>query len=180
MCPPHSIALGGIYVASLLLSFEQPPVPLREGETNSADLASMLNQHTEWEDKYKTKAQDLVVRFSILLVIIHTHEHSFKDIAHIFLDLLVAYTQSSSTSSANTAIHTILSLSSSHSRQTTSPAFSPPTPAPTFRDVPLQRRPAHSPQDFMRQTEDSPRKRRPCECGRAEYGKYRSRKCQCQ
>ena len=59
MYPPHSIALGSIYVASLLLSFEQPPVPLREGETSSADLASMLNQHTEWEDKYKTKAQDL-------------------------------------------------------------------------------------------------------------------------
>ena len=55
MYPPHSIALGSIYVASLLLSFEQPP----EGETSSADLASMLNQHTEWEDKYKTKAQDL-------------------------------------------------------------------------------------------------------------------------
>ena len=59
MYPPHSIALGSIYVASLLLSFEQPLVPLREGETSSADLTSMLNQHTEWEDKYKTKAQDL-------------------------------------------------------------------------------------------------------------------------
>ena len=59
MYPPHSIALGSICIASLLLSFEQPPVPFREGETSNADLASMLNQHTEWEDKYETKAQDL-------------------------------------------------------------------------------------------------------------------------
>jgi len=83
MYPPHSIALGSIYIASLLLSFEQPPVPLREGETSSADLASMLNQHTEWEDKYKTKAQDLdgafllslgdYIPMNILSKILHTH-----------------------------------------------------------------------------------------------------------
>ena len=48
-----------IYVASLLLSFEQPPLLVREGEASSSDLASLLNQHAEWEDKYKTKAQDL-------------------------------------------------------------------------------------------------------------------------
>jgi len=84
MYPPHSIALGSIYLSSLLLSFEQPPLPTKEGETSPAEMVSMLNQHSNWESKFKTKAEDL------------------DDIAHTFLDLLITYTQSSSNTSPST------------------------------------------------------------------------------
>jgi CTD kinase subunit beta len=59
MYPPHSIALGSIYLSSLLLSFEQPPLPSKEGERSPTELAGILNQHLNWEAKFKTKAEDL-------------------------------------------------------------------------------------------------------------------------
>lgn len=59
MYPPHSISLGSIYLSSLLLSFEQQPVPINEGETGPAELANILQQHSNWETKFKTKAEDL-------------------------------------------------------------------------------------------------------------------------
>jgi len=136
-----------IYVASLLLSFEQPPLLVREGEASSSDLASLLNQHAEWEDKYKTKAQDLAGAFSVPWVPVYpsicferhcTHIPRPPHCLHPIIDVFRKYIP----------IHTIFSFPSSHSGQTTPPALSPPPPAPTLRDVPLQRRPTHSPQDF--------------------------------
>jgi len=97
MYPPHFIALGSIYLSSLLLSFEQPLLPSKEGETSPAQLASILNQHLDWETKFKTKAEDL------------------DDIAHTFLDLLITYTQSSA--STNTSPSTPSSPSPHLSRQ---------------------------------------------------------------
>jgi len=59
--PPHSMALGSIYVASLLLSFEQPPFPPRDGEISNNDLAEKLTTDTswDWENIYHTKPADL-------------------------------------------------------------------------------------------------------------------------
>jgi len=82
MYPPHTIALGSIYVAGLLLSFEQPPSPQRHGEPISADIARKLNSPSSWERRYHTKAGDL------------------EDFAHTILDLLIQYTQNPS---ANTS-----------------------------------------------------------------------------
>jgi len=62
--PPHSIALGSLYTASLLLSFEQQASPTREGESSSGDLAKQLNSHSKWEEQYHTRAEDLEGVFS--------------------------------------------------------------------------------------------------------------------
>ncbi|KAF8158076.1 cyclin-like protein [Crassisporium funariophilum] len=83
--PPHSIALGSLYVAGLLLSFEQPPSPRRNGEQSSDDIAKKLNTHLSWEEHYHTKTEDL------------------EDFAHTILDLLIQYTQNPS---ANTSPNT--------------------------------------------------------------------------
>ena len=56
------MALGSIYVASLLLSFEQPPSPPpRDGEISNNDLAEKLTTDTswDWENIYHTKPADL-------------------------------------------------------------------------------------------------------------------------
>jgi len=101
MYPPQSIALGSIYLSSLLLSFEQPPPPSREGETSPAELASLLNKHLNWESKFKTKAEDLDGK-AVPLKIIILIPYSFpQDIAHTFLDLLITYTQSSASTNAS-------------------------------------------------------------------------------
>jgi CTD kinase subunit beta len=119
MYPPHSIALGSIYLSSLLLSFEQPSPPTREGETGPAELASLLNQHLNWETKFKTKAEDLDGAESLTNVHSHILNGYFPDIAHTFLDLLITYTQSSA--SANTSPSTPSSPSPHLSRQSHPP-----------------------------------------------------------
>jgi CTD kinase subunit beta len=55
------MALGSIYVASLLLSFEQPPSSSRDGEISDSDLAEKLTTDTswDWENIYHTKPADL-------------------------------------------------------------------------------------------------------------------------
>lgn len=67
MYPPHTIALGSIYVAGLLLSFEQPPSPQKNGEPSSAEIARKLNSLSGWQEQYHTQAGDLEgLRFVIL------------------------------------------------------------------------------------------------------------------
>jgi CTD kinase subunit beta len=55
------MALGSIYVASLLLSFEQPTSPIHDKEISSNDLAEKLTTDTswDWENIYHTKPADL-------------------------------------------------------------------------------------------------------------------------
>lgn len=57
--PPHTIALGSLYVAALLSSFELPPEQETPGQRTSAELARMLNRHGDWEEKFQSQAEDL-------------------------------------------------------------------------------------------------------------------------
>jgi hypothetical protein len=57
--PPHTIALGSIYVAALLSSFEQPASPSREGFRTSEDIASTLRKRGGWEKKFQSQVEDL-------------------------------------------------------------------------------------------------------------------------
>ncbi|KAF9524275.1 cyclin-like protein [Crepidotus variabilis] len=135
--PPQTLALGSIYTAGLLLSFEQPNSPQRDGETSNADLANQLNKHLDWEKKFQSKAQDL------------------DDIAHTFLDLLIQFTQSST--SANTSPSTPSSPSphlSSRDRQGS-------LNQQQFLNYPYNADQLIRLKIAMRQTEFSPRKRWP-------------------
>ncbi|KAJ8080487.1 RNA polymerase II C-terminal domain kinase beta subunit [Marasmius tenuissimus] len=81
--PPHTVALGGIYVASLLSSFEQEPA---SSEARSAHkIAAILGQHGPWEAKFQSHVEDL------------------EAIAHTIVDLL---TQGAQNPSANTSPRT--------------------------------------------------------------------------
>ncbi|KAG6907885.1 hypothetical protein DXG01_007049 [Tephrocybe rancida] len=80
--PPHTIALGSIYVAALLSSFEQPKPPTEEGSLSSHEIASYLGKHGKWEKQFQSQVEDLEV------------------IAHSVIDLLLTTTQNSS---ANTS-----------------------------------------------------------------------------
>ena len=86
MYPPHIIALGSIYVAGLLLSFEQPPSPQRHGGPSSADVAKELNSSSSWEKRYRTNAGDLegwLVRIVILIIHDVTDDNFCPQTLHI-------------------------------------------------------------------------------------------------
>lgn len=57
--PPHVVALGCIYVAALLSSFEQPESPRLDNYLSSKYLAEMFNQGGDWENKYHAHVEDL-------------------------------------------------------------------------------------------------------------------------
>ncbi|KAF5314841.1 hypothetical protein D9619_006929 [Psilocybe cf. subviscida] len=82
--PPHTMALGSIFVASLLLSFEQPPSQIANGEVSNQHIVELLSGRTtsDWQQRFHTGPQDL------------------EDFAHTTLDLLIQYTQNPS---ANTS-----------------------------------------------------------------------------
>ncbi|KAJ4482035.1 cyclin-like protein [Lentinula aciculospora] len=79
--PPHTVALGSIYVAAILGSFEQP-----EGEEQQAslNLAGSLGQHGKWEQKFQAHLEDL------------------EAIAHIMVDLLIQRAQTTANTSPAT------------------------------------------------------------------------------
>ena len=153
--PPHSIALGSLYTASLLLSFEQQASPTREGESSSGDLAKQLNSHSKWEEQYHTRAEDLEGVFSHPLSQPNLNYNlnfiSNADFAHTFLDLLLQFTQSTSTSAS------------------TSPS-TPSSPSPHLSNRERQLHTAQHPYKAdqlirlkiaMRETEHAPRRRKP-------------------
>ncbi|KAF4590728.1 hypothetical protein EYR40_009325 [Pleurotus pulmonarius] len=80
--PPHVVALGSIYVAALLSSFEQPESPGLDNHLSNKYFAEMFNEGGNWENKY------------------HAHVEDLQEIAHTILDLLI---QGSQASSANTS-----------------------------------------------------------------------------
>jgi len=91
MFPPHAIALGCIYVAALLTSFEQPSQPVKltspwhAGCRTSDEIATLLGQEGPWESQFKVRVEDL------------------DEIAHIVLDLLHSYSTALAQTSANTS-----------------------------------------------------------------------------
>lgn len=59
--PPHTMALGSIFVASLLLSFEQPPSQIANGEVSNQHIVELLSGRTtsDWQQRFHTGPQDL-------------------------------------------------------------------------------------------------------------------------
>lgn len=57
--PPHVVALGGLYVAALLSSFEQPMAAERPGYKTSHQIAAILSRRGEWEQKFQAQVEDL-------------------------------------------------------------------------------------------------------------------------
>jgi CTD kinase subunit beta len=56
--PSHSLALGGLYVACFLTSFEQPPSDDPE-KTVAIEITQQLKRRGDWERKYRTQVEDL-------------------------------------------------------------------------------------------------------------------------
>ncbi|KJA23219.1 hypothetical protein HYPSUDRAFT_40016 [Hypholoma sublateritium FD-334 SS-4] len=129
--PPHTIALGSIFVSALLLSFEQAPPPRREGEVPPRELAESLT--TNSQEAYHTKPSDL------------------EDFAHTFLDLLIQYAQNPS---ANTSPSTPSSPSPNlPARDRNANAQQPQYPYKPDQLIRLK--------IAMRETEHPPRQRKP-------------------
>ncbi|KAF8889995.1 cyclin-like protein [Gymnopilus junonius] len=85
--PPHTLAVGSLYVAALLLSFEKPEIPMRDagGNLSPAVIAEKMNGgevHWAWQECYRTTIEDI------------------DDFAHTILDLFVQFSQNPS---ANTS-----------------------------------------------------------------------------
>ncbi|KAL1727158.1 cyclin-like protein [Schizophyllum commune] len=57
--PPHTVAMGSIYVAALLSSFEQAQDDDSAGVTSSHDIAQMLHEHGAWEASFQCQVDDL-------------------------------------------------------------------------------------------------------------------------
>ncbi|KAM6494376.1 Cyclin-like protein [Amanita muscaria] len=102
--PPHTIALGGIYVAALLSSFELP-VPsneeIAENLQTPHQISELLGKRGDWEKKYHSQIEDL------------------EDIAHTMLDLLIQVAQNPSANTSpstpsSPSPHLSTSSSSSH------------------------------------------------------------------
>lgn len=56
--PPHSIALGGLFVACFLLSFEQPNSDDPEKQI-AEGITQRLRQKGDWERKFQTQVEDI-------------------------------------------------------------------------------------------------------------------------
>ena len=64
--PPHVVALGSLYVAALLSSFEQPMSPDRSGCKASHEIAATLSTSGKWETLFQAHVEDLEGMFSRL------------------------------------------------------------------------------------------------------------------
>jgi len=68
--PPHTVALGCLYLAALLITFEQPPPPpsqtFQQQAMTPTQLISLLTRGGEWEDQFNINAEHLE-RKSIVL-----------------------------------------------------------------------------------------------------------------
>ncbi|KAI0927262.1 hypothetical protein AcV5_007841 [Taiwanofungus camphoratus] len=73
--PPHVIALGCLYLAALLSSFEQGTSPDRPGYHSSHQIAATLGKPGQWEQQFQAQIQDL------------------QEIAHAIIDLLIMASQ---------------------------------------------------------------------------------------
>ncbi|KAF9565752.1 hypothetical protein CPC08DRAFT_629403 [Agrocybe pediades] len=83
--PPHTLAVGCIYVAALLLSYDKPEGPEKDADGNWSEsvIARRLSTHSgDWQREYRTKVSDC------------------EDIAHTVLDLFIQFTQIQSTNAS--------------------------------------------------------------------------------
>ncbi|PAV16818.1 cyclin [Pyrrhoderma noxium] len=122
--PPHVVAMGCIYLAALLKSFERPP-ERPSTFRSSHELVSLLTQSREWESKYRVCIEDL------------------EEICHLLLDLLIYAAQNTSTttspstpSSPSPNTHPLQrNPRSSHPLHLTQQAASKPPPIPYKHDT---------------------------------------------
>ncbi|KII90962.1 hypothetical protein PLICRDRAFT_551362 [Plicaturopsis crispa FD-325 SS-3] len=76
--PPHVVALGGLFIASLLSSFEQPKTDEPPGYRSSHEIAEELSMRGSWESKFQAQIEDL------------------EEIAHCVIDLLIQAAENTS------------------------------------------------------------------------------------
>ena len=67
--PPHTVALGCLYLSALLLSFEQTPPPpsqtFQQQAMTPPQLISLLTQGGEWEDQFNIDADHLERKLAV-------------------------------------------------------------------------------------------------------------------
>jgi CTD kinase subunit beta len=56
--PPHTLALGGLFVASLLTWFEQAPSDKPEWAA-AQDISQKLRKKGDWERKFQSQVADM-------------------------------------------------------------------------------------------------------------------------
>ena len=70
MYPPHTVALGCLYLAALLIAFEQPPPPTSQTFQQAAmtpfQLISLLTRGGAWEDQFNIDADHLEREWDVL------------------------------------------------------------------------------------------------------------------
>ncbi|KAI0352651.1 cyclin-like protein, partial [Trametes cingulata] len=83
--PPHVVALGCLYLAALLQSFERATSPERPGQHTSHQIAATLSKSGDWCRQFQAHIEDI------------------EEIAHAIIDLLISFSQNPA---ANTSPHT--------------------------------------------------------------------------
>lgn len=61
--PPHVVALGGLYSAALLASFERITSP---GDSSSFHIVKILSTRGGWETKFQARVEDLEGEFQYI------------------------------------------------------------------------------------------------------------------
>jgi hypothetical protein len=132
--PPHAVALGSIYTASLLLSFEQPPPAPSDTHASPHEIAAFLSKKGSWETKFRVQVEDIegVFAFSALtggsvpIFILRRYYTRYSR----FNDPLGAKSVGQHVSE-----HAAVSISTSIAKEPTD--FVPPTPTATIPAAPL-------------------------------------------
>ncbi|EJF61099.1 cyclin-like protein [Dichomitus squalens] len=130
--PPHVVALGCLYLAALLSSFERGTSPERPGHNTAHQIAATLSASGEWGRQFQAHIEDI------------------EEIAHALIDLLIAAAQ---TPTANTSPRTPSSPSPHLSHSAGQQALPRPPPVPYKADQLIRLK------IVMRETEHTPRNR---------------------
>ncbi|RPD62215.1 cyclin-like protein [Lentinus tigrinus ALCF2SS1-7] len=127
--PPHVVALGCLYLAALLSSFERGTTPEQPGQNNAHQIAATLSTSGDWGRQFQAHIEDI------------------EEIAHEVIDLLISASQTATT--ANTSPQTPSSPSPHLSRTSAAPSVQVPYKADQLIRLKI----------VMRETEHPPRNR---------------------
>lgn len=134
--PPHVVALGCLYLAALLSSFERGNSPERPGHSTAHQIATTLSQSGDWGRQFQANIADI------------------EEIAHAVIDLLISAAQSPN---ANTSPQTPSSPSPHLARSSNAPSTSIHVPYKSDQLIRLK--------IVMRETEHSARNRESAAAG---------------
>lgn len=109
--PPHVVAVGCLYLAALLQSFEQGTSPERPNQHTSHEIAATLSKSGEWEKQFQVQIADI------------------EEIAHAVVDLLITFSQNPA---ANTSPATPSSPHPHHSHSRGGHGHGHAPPAPVY------------------------------------------------